>query len=527
MKSNITIFITVFALAFASCHENDIVFNTKETDFRTWELSVPIANVHIPLYQSMEKWLKFKDLSINNEGIICAKYTHSNTIKWSDDIGITEVSENWGYDLTDPDIKIIIPNLQFSGTLSKKVELTTKEKGSYVTVAEMKSGILQTTFTIPNNISSCDITISIDEIITSSGESLSRTYKGLTPGAHKIPEIDIANYKIKAVNHILNVIFHITVHSSDQPSSGRVGIDFSVSDMEMYYLKGYFGRIEKNVDDALEFNFFDDLDFIGTIGFKDIEMEAKITNYTGIPTKITSNKINFANENGWSKELKTQKPLDFEVGVAREDANHQIDPEKYVFVTKLDDIEFTAPNFPSKISYDIQGIANPFGESGTNNFVVNDSDHGLAQVDITLTVPFHIRVDAYKRTDNVNFDYKDLIKNDEDLSKSIQYLAVNILVNNDLPFDINLTAFVIDDAGINMENLLHDEIFLANTTRTYEIELNQAQIDNFWNKDAKKITLQTKANTENHDYVKVFANSSLDISISVHLKSSIPVSIFE
>ena len=525
MKSNISIFIAILAITFASCCKNDIVINTDEIVSRPLELNVPIASIHVPLYKSIEKEFNFDNLTINNDGVICFWYTRSDTVKWNNDINLSDVTESWGYELTN---LALVSGLKYTAPpLLQKVELKTKEDDSYITEAEMKSGKLRITFTVPSLISSCDITIKVDEITDKDGKIFVQDFPGLTPGNPVVREINLKGFKIKAQNHILHVIFNMTVTSSSKPSTGKVGIDFAISDMEVDYMAGYFGKIEKKVTGAMNFNFFDDLDFTGTIGFKEIKLDAKITNYTGIPTNITANQINFANDDGWTKKLEPQDQLDIDVAAAQEGAHHQIVPTIKTFSTKLNEVEFTAPNFPSKISYDIRGSANPRGEE-SKNFIVNDLDHGLAHVDVTLTLPLHIRADAYTRTDTVNFAYRDMIEDDEDISKGIQYFAAKIVLDNNLPFDVQLTAIVINDDGDHVKTIF-DKKFVANKINTHEIELNQTDIKEFWSRDVKKIILQTKANTknntENNGYVKVFADSYLDLSLSVRFKSSIPFSI--
>lgn len=518
----------MLVLMFASCKENDVVFNIEETDNRSIDLAAPVVSkLHIPLYKSMERWLDFDGMSVEN-GVICVKYTHTDTIKWSSDIGLEDIVIPGGWEFFLNNVKHIPGELKFSGSLNPDPsDLKTKEDGSSVAEAELSSGLVRFSFFIPSNIATCDITMTINEIRTHDDKPFTEEFTGLTPGKHNIPPIDISGYFIKAPERKIYVKFDFTVTTSDNemPTSGIMDINFTVSDWDVYYMSGYFGKTDKHVNGEIEFDFFNDLEFEKTIGLRDIEMKAEMTNYTGLPMKIEAAKFYFANENDLNRELETQEAVEFDIPAAIEKnvQNHSIDPAKKEFTAKLKDVEFTAPNFPTKITYDLRGMTNPDGEGETDNFVLYDKDHGLAKIDAMLTIPLYMKVKAYNRTDTIPFDYNDLISDEVELSEGVQFIAAELEVDNNMPFDVELWATVIDEAGVVVENILTKQIVKAHSiTKNLEIKFIQEQLEKFRQRDVKNIVLYSKSGTENGEYVKVYEDAALDIFVSVRMKSKIP-----
>jgi len=520
MKSKI-IGIAIFVLTLSSCKENDIVFNIDEIDYRSIELSAPIVSkLHIPLYESMEKWLDLGDMSIE-KGVICIKYMQSDIIEWSRDIKLDDIDEGWSFDLN----QTLLEGLRFTGTLSPEVNLTTSETGTYVTEADLAAGWMRFTFTVPNNVSSCDIAITIDEVFNSEGV-FNQVYRDLKPGENVLPYISIAGYQIKAPNRKIkvNFAFTVTTTGNTQPSSGNIGIKLVVTNWDVKYLSGYFGQIEEKIHDIIELNFFNELDFDRKIGLFDMELKTEITNYTGLPLKIEATNFEFADESGKIDDLKTTDDIYLKIPAAIETdkLTHFISPAKLLFTTNmLKPIEFESPVFPTKINFNITGLANPDGIGETDNFVLFDKDHGLATIDLTLTIPLHFKVEAYSRTDTIKFDYNDLIKDNVKLSEGIQYIAAEMDVYNNMPFEVELAADVIDEWDNVIETILSGEI-IKTDPKNIEVKFTEVQLENFRRRDAKNIVLYTKASTENEDYVQVHHDASLDIFVSVRLKSKIP-----
>ena len=521
MKSKIIILSVVLALAFTSCLENKIVYNTDDVDMRLWEFAGTIAKIHAPLYKSIEKWMDFEEIFINNDGVICVNYTHYEKIKWDDDyFGIESISSplDWGYDLPD----IPIPGTEISDEISAIIQVRTAKTGTYITEAELASFNFNLSVDIPDNIIG-SVTITIPQLKSQAGAVFTQSYNNLQ-GVNNLTASFI-NYKMETPDKELQIDFSFTVKSTGGGSTaGRLTVnDVSITDIKVDYMKGYFGQLDYDENIEMSFDFFNDLDFEGEVGIKDIVFEARVSNSVGAPLGVEVKGISFVNDDG--DLTKIVETLSFEIPAATESGNnHAVTASNASRSGKLSDILFAKDNYPKGIVFDIWGILNPDGEG--NNFVVKNED--LAEAQLTLTVPLHIKIEAYNRLDTIAFDYNDIIDNDEKFSNSIDNFVLKLKVDNNLPFAVKLSADAIDEEGNVVErNIVNENINAKQKDQPpIIIELNQPKLEKFRTMGVKNIILRTISQTASKDYVKVTKDDYIDIVVSTSFESSIPSNIF-
>ena len=512
MKTIIRIWIVVVTLAFVSCLKNDIVINTDDFEYRSMTIAAPLAKVHIPVYQSMEKWLDFDgSLGINSKGVICIGYTYSENIKWSDDIFIRSFSGNW-----------TIPFGSANERTDFKVHLKpTDEDDSYVNVAFPATGEISITLPGASGLSGY-IQVIIPEL-TRSGVAFTQFIS--LPSSATPHVFSLADYKIATDNdHKLEVQFLANISGS-----GNLNVAFDFSKTEVSYLSGYFGQLETKQDKSeIEFDFFDSLELNGTFGFEEgIEVETKVTNWTGIPCKIETKSIMFANEKLLYNQQLLKELFEIDIPAATEDANHNINPQTSSKTTTLSKIDFVKDSYPNKIVSDIVGKANYDSNVSEENFIVKNYGNE-ARIDMTFNVPLHLRIKEFSRNDTLEFDYKDLMDYNEEFSKSVRDFTLNLKVNNDTPFIIALSVSAIDDDGNIVEEIKKDlKINEYTDNQTYSVELSQSQLDNFWNKNVTQIVLYSCADTENFKYEYVYEKAALDVDVSVRFKSNLLHYFFE
>jgi hypothetical protein len=307
--------------------------------------------------------------------------------------------------------------------------------------------------------------------------------------------------------------------------SGTLDVDFGISEMDVSYLSGYFGQISSTEAGEMDFNFFDELDFDGIVGFKDIKMTAAVMNHIGIPMSVKAD-VSFVNEGSLGEPLGLNPPFDFSVdGATESGSNHIVSPAVKSFSTMLTDaLEFGGGDkeYPSKLKFNLEGKTNPGGI--TENFIVKNSDGNLLlNTEFTFTVPLHIKISEYARRDTIEFDYNDITGDsdtNDDLSKSIEAAIVILDVNNGMPFDIALSVSAIDGAGNLIESILPQ----TNVGKEpIKISLDKAQIEKLRTGNVKKMVLYASAKTANEGYVKITKDAFIDLSVSVErLKSDIP-----
>jgi hypothetical protein len=519
MKSKISILTAILALTVVSCLKNDIVWESENAELRTLEFAAPIVKIHVPLYETMKKEFDFDDLFVNSEGVICVQYTKSEVIEWNNDIGIQRYDnfdKPWQAPITAGTI-----NTQFPPFAVHLQSHSPDKSGTYIKKAELASGEIKFSLTGLNVLSNGYVTITIPELTNRQGDSFTEIIT--LPTSQTDYNYNLEGYTIETDNnHNLNVEFAINATAT---SAGSLYIQFEIFNFEVSFLSGYFGEIIKTEEYEIEFDFFNELDFDGTFGFRDIAIDAKVTNMAGLPMNVKAD-IFFVDENALNEKLNLTPPFNFDVSSATISNNDKtIIPAVETFPTMtLTEIEFKNGVFPNKLKFEIEGKTNYVNGSlvtDVENFVVKDDNNILAEVDFTLTAPLYVKIGGYSRTDTIGFNFNDIISDDEDFPSSVDNMMINLAIVNNLPFEITLEAFAVDDAGNYVETVLNSTIITGGTQKV-PIHLIQRQLELFRTADVKNIVLHTIAKTVNEDYVKIKADSYLDISVSINFKSSIP-----
>ena len=516
MKLKISI-LAVIALTVVSCLKNDINWNSDDAEFRPWEINnIPIINVHVPLYKTMNK--QFDDnLFINEKGVICIKYTHSENIGWDNDIGIRSASS---YDNPWTPIPFPAGTINITAPTFNVHLWSSGEVGSYVKEAVLTTGNISFIIESANRLrNGSRITITIPELTNEEGEVFTETIT-LPSSGESYP---LEGYTIRTDDdNNFNVTLNINGSAS---ASGNLNIQFEISELDVSYMSGYFGRMQHRKTYEIRFDFFNDLDFDGTFGFRDIKMDAVVSNRAGLPMDIAAD-VYFVNESGLNKKANLSPPFEFPVSSATEsDSNHTVTPSVKTFSTVTSEIEFENGIFPSKLKFDVTGTGNSNSNPYTDeNFIVKDKNgnDALAKVNFNLVVPLYVKIGEFSRSDIVPFDYNNIINDNENFSSDVDNIAVNLSIVNNLPFEIKLSAIAVDAAGKPVETILFENnINSAKETQNISIPLIKSQLNRFRAEEVKSIILYSYAKTPNVSYVEVKEDASLDIAVSMDFKGAI------
>jgi len=528
MKSKIIIIIAFLTLAVMSCKDNDMIFDPDEMNFRSVEFAAPIAKLHIPLYESIKEHMDFEELK-KIDGIICIEYIYRDSIEWSDDITIVDIdnklincpfeSEDW----VDLEVEY---TLSRSKTQRFWLWASVDDKDSYVNEAELSSGRLMLSFNHPPTLSSFTsytITIRIPQL-EKDGEEFTKTFYNQQPAINE----NLAEYLINTDNHEIEVICEYDLTSST-PLSGSLDLIFTLDQMEFFYLAGYFGNIKFNpFDGEMDFDFFDEFDFDGEVGIRGVTMKAEIVNSAGMPIYVEG-EVEFTNEYNKNKSLELDPEFKLHIPPATKDNNNNIIPKKFEkLFTLSDDIEFNEKDeYPSNMSFEFIGEINknstPPIDGSSVDFVRKIENKNLVDIDLVFTVPFDFKL-SYNRKDTVEFDYRNIVNDDEKLSSSVKDFTIFFLIDNGLPLEVKLKAYAINEAGNVKIPIDEIAIKVVNGVQSEKITLSQSILSQFWDNDVQNIVLETTANTKDLDYVKVKEDARLDIDLSVAFKSNIPVS---
>lgn len=166
-------------------------------------------------------------------------------------------------------------------------------------------------------------------------------------------------------------------------------------------------------------------------------------------------------------------------------------------------------------------------EAPDQNFIFSQRE---LEVDLVLKVPFHFWADSYARMDTVEFDFLDIIDGSEDDVDHINLVDFHFDFKNELPLDVQVTAWVVDAEGEKVDDLLaaNTEFVKAGdrgapAASSFKVGLTAAQISRFKQRAVKEIVLAYELSTGNGEgAVKIYGDSRFSAKVSVEASGSIP-----
>ena len=529
MKTKVSILITIFALTLVSCLKNEVVLNTDDFVYRSLELAGPLARVHVPMYESLKKWTLFDSITVDDKGLIYVKFTRTEKIKWINDLSIDEFSSqnsiqtsNWTYDLSN-----LGTSLSDQKTFQIKMTTADEAKDSYVSNANLDGGKLRLSFdpVLPEGLT---VSVKINELTDKNDNN--RTFEHIFNHLSLPLEKDLTGYEIHTdANHNLNMECTFNFTGGSTPPTGTLKVDFRLSDLNVHDMSGYFGQFDRFEVKQIPFTFFDKMDFNGDIGFREGgEITATITNWTGIPFELRTNRINFIDDN--IQLMKESFDVIVESATMTGNEVKSSETVSSAILTNIEISNITDENYPADVEIEFNGKGNPLGNTGKENFI-NKDNPDLAKVDLTFTLPLWLYFENYFRSDIIDFEYNELVGNDDiHVDNNVQYVKLYLSVDNNMPFDLNLNVYVIN-ADIYSERILTDKkIESHNPKQLIQIELTKDQLIQFKDEDVRYIVFETQARTDNVEekkYVQIKEEQYLNIDVSMSVKANIPSNIFD
>ena len=205
--------------------------------------------------------------------------------------------------------------------------------------------------------------------------------------------------------------------------------------------------------------------------------------------------------------MKPGVPFVMEFLSATEDLDHNVTSTIKSTSYDLAELKFTDGKFPKGISVIFSGESNPNGNTNIPNFISKNVDP-QAHAEFTLNVPLHhLKVKNFSRSDTIAFDYNEKIGRDN--------LYVNLLVDNTLPFDVELQAYIINQFGFELTIMYTYDISANQKEQRVEIKLDKDKLEQFSREEVKYIVLKSHSQIGNRDYVEVKYDASLDITVLV------------
>src|SRR5690554_2264986 len=538
-RNSIVLYLMSLVLAlsfFSACQQDDIVINElKEGDGRDLDFVGPLANINFSVYDMIEDLEE--DLWFGEDSLVYYLHREPVTLNWEHLVTLSDFDESWTYTFpfassalkssaeSEPDFSTSIVLSHQDDVRYDRIIL---QSGSLIVDAELFG------------VSSYDIRVEIPEL-TKNGEVFAHTFSSVQ--SSPVEQI-LEDYLLTCTSDAsipfnsrltLNVYVEDIGELSVPPS---LSLDFKLTSLKYREAYGYMGQQEANrLDAEMDFDFFDEIEWNDNIKLGDFELDVEVYNSIGVPFYVEATNIRFFHEDEEVSVLtmKDNSTIRFDYLPSAIDADPLVPGYDQFIVNDSNSNALEIGNSsPVRMMADIYASSNPevpdgleFPEAPDYNFIFSQRE---LEVDLVLKVPFYFWADSYARMDSVEFDFLDIIDGSEDDVDHINLVDFYFDFKNELPLDVQVTAWVVDAEGEKVDDLLaaNTEFVKAGdrgapAASSFKVGLTGAQISLFKQRAVKEIVLAYELSTgKGSTPVKIFGDSRFSAKVSVVASGSIP-----
>ncbi len=518
-----------------SCKGDDIVINTDFKESRIYNLAVPlISSFKFTLEDALAE-IETDMFYADDDGLINFLMTSDVEVEWEDLSAIKDINLSRNYTMGDH----IQDGNKFN--LVEKMELDIQEDARF-DYAEISKGILRLTIDVPAGYVG-NITVKspffepvISDVFYVDGRSAETFNFNFDTKDHKLTFKNDDDDNNSFIPVELESVFD-EIHGD---LTENLSIRYTYRNVKTYSVYGYFGQQVVDLNDQSH-TIGNLREIMGDANFylKDLSYALNIYNDIGVPFEISANNLKFY-ENKNKEDYKLllvngQSKVTTRVNAATYE-NELVPAYGRTEVVKENSNIIDASNpLPEKVVADIFARANPDGEiQGVQNFVLGENN--TLKGEFEIHAPAWLKIPEFSRKDTIEFDFKELLENKRENAEIVEELNLYFDFYNTLPFNIDANIYAIDKSGEKVDDIFsgfqkillsgemeNDRVTEAGHT-TLIAELSQSQATKFYDKDVKKLVLETKTSTKDYEtkYVKFFKNYGLEIKISGELKFKIP-----
>lgn len=524
----------------ASCKGDDIIINTDNPDDnRILSGVLPAINFSYTIADGLKE-LDDDRLSVGADGLLSFKSWQDVSIAWEELAAINDVNESWSYSMSELVAMSPAPPLKATGSISiqEKVKFNTDDEVCY-DKGTFKNGDLTISIELPVGFSG-PVTISIPEITPLLTETFNAT--GFDNSFSK--NFSLAGREVNFAQGVDSSYVTLNIESSLSFSGipfGQMKVDFDLADIETEILYGYFGQKQSIITNEVEtLDKMEEEMGLASFELKEISYTLHTNNHMGVPFDIEASNIRFNRVVDGTEEselliVNGVSKINMEVEAAT--FGFPIQPASNSYRVDKDNsniLEVSNP-FPEEIITNILSNSNPNGNiPGTQNFIGN-IDSLYAQLEIQA--PVWLKAKEYTRKDTIDFDFRKIMDQDPKNADLIESLAMYLDFYNKLPFSANANLFIADADGNKIEDVLSNfksildvgtlnaegRVTEAKHTNVV-VSFDKSQIKKFFDQKAMFLILETKTSSYNNEteFVKIFEDAGLDVSISFEASGRIP-----
>ncbi|MGQ1889488.1 hypothetical protein ACT29H_03510 [Thermophagus sp. OGC60D27] len=525
---------------FVRCQGDDIHVETDNEDNRKLEIAAPLGEITYKVSDFLEE-IDNEYVFVDEDGLVNARFSQDIDIEWESLITLSDFSETWVY---SPLSLSLSPGLKVaaSGQFKEKVRLNNRDDIRLDTIY-MNGGHLQIQLEVPNGTSG-DISVIIPEILNN-GQALQYTFP-VNGSSHSFTiDEDLAGMRtIPSQAQDSSYLSIVTTVNLDNAELGNVVLDFSLTDMHPGLTFGYFGQQEATkTEQDLSFEVFDDLEDVEKIKFYDLKIEMEVESGIGVPFDVRVQDIQFfKNEGNPCGTLLVGENNETVVNLFMEPATYGNPIVNSITTLTLD--RDTSGNmvdivncYPERVHFDVTSFSNPEGETALANFMGPDN---TLKGTLKIILPAWFKTDEYSRLDTINFDIHDILGEDEDDAREIDEVTIFFDFYSRIPVDITAGAWVIDDQGNKINDLLDvTNVIIAGEPdgqtgyvtepelSTFSVSLSGDQIDEYLDRNAMEIVLESHFDTPENDtpeknYIRIYEDMDFRGVVSFKINGGIP-----
>src|SRR5690554_4852529 len=536
-RNSIVLYLMSLVLALSvlsACQQDDIVINElKEGDGRDLDFVGPLANINFSVYDMIEDLEE--DLWFGEDSLVYYLHREPVMVNWSHLVSLPEVYEFWTFSMPT-ELAAPFKAGSTEWDYSEEVVFSHQDDVRYDQLL-MKSGQMVLSPRLPMGLSG-SVRIQIPEA------SLNGEVFEIVLESGDVEYIDLSGYQLDFTsNEAEPYRSRLTVNCrvedfNGYPMDDQVMLTFEMTEMDYESASGYFGYQEADeMDASLSFDLFDEIELDEHIELADFEMDVEVYNSIGVPFYVEATNIRFFHEDEEVSVLtmKDNSTIRFDYLPSAIDADPLVPGYDQFIVNDSNSNALEIGNSaPVRMMADIYASSNPevpdgleFPEAPDYNFIFSQRE---LEVDLVLKVLFYFWADSYARMDTVEFDFLDIIDGSEGDVDHINLVDFYFDFKNELPLDVQVTAWVVDAEGEKVDDLLaaNTEFVKAGdrgapAASSFQVGLTAAQISLFKQRAVKEIVLAYELSTGNGEgAVKIYGDSRFSAKVSVEASGSIP-----
>ncbi|MEE9437668.1 MAG: hypothetical protein V3V14_01630 [Saprospiraceae bacterium] len=318
-------------------------------------------------------------------------------------------------------------------------------------------------------------------------------YEGTSPIEFTTDSISIEGWKLESSTNKITINYDARLPNGDRVRFNGAGLIFSPVSFD--YVEGYFGNDVFDINgDFIPVGYLSNWKS-GGLSFVDPKINIYVENSFGFPVRSIFNKMQI--------ETTIGEVVVMESDIINTNVDFNYPKLNEVGQSKITEFSFTKENSNivelfkekvSKVTYDIDALANPDGDDSIIGFV-DEEGYFLVHVDVEL--PLHGTVNNLVLQDTIDLDFSEF--------NDILSAEFKNVITNDFPADITLQGYVIDQSNTIIDSLFEGGFILpsamidsngksipAEEVVTFE-DYNNERFSNL--KNGKRILMTIKINT--------------------------------